>query len=169
MAYTKLLALDQSSRTTGYAIFENGKLLTYGKFTVSDDKTEDRLFKIREKIKNIIQENEITEVAMEDIQLQGNVVNNVQTFKTLAEVFGVVSELLVELKIPQTAVLSSSWKSTLNIKGRTRPEQKKNAQAWVVNTYGVSPTQDECDAICLGVHHLKKGSSSEPSGFDWSE
>lgn len=96
-------------------------------------------------------------------------VNNVQTFKTLAEVFGVISELLVELKIPQTAILSSSWKSTLNIKGRTRPEQKKNAQKWVIDTYGMSPTQDECDAICLGVHYLRKGKFTNPQGFDWSE
>lgn len=169
MASTKLLALDQSSRTTGYAIFEDGKLIHHGAFTVTSDSIKDRLFKIRTKVLNIIQQYEITEVVMEDIQLQGNVVNNVQTFKTLAEVFGVISELLVELKLPQTAVLSTSWKSTLGIKGRISPEQKRNAQKWVVSEYGISPTQDECDAICLGVHYLRKKPVSDPAGFDWSE
>lgn len=169
MGCTKLLALDQSSRTTGYAIFENNKLIGYGKFTVSDSEIEQRLFKIRQKIQSLIEEHNITEVVMEDIQLQNNVVSNVQTFKTLAQVFGVISELLVELKIPQSAVLSTSWKSTLGIKGRTRPEQKRNAQQWVINTYNVSPTQDECDAICLGEHKIRKGESVNPAGFDWSE
>jgi hypothetical protein len=59
---------------------------------------------------------------MEDIQLQENRINNVSTFKILAQVLGVIQELLVELDIPQSVVTSSSWKSTLGIKGRTRPE-----------------------------------------------
>ena len=103
---------------------------------------------------------------MEDIQMQGNVANNVQTFKVLAEVFGVISELLVEMEIPQSAVLASSWKSALGIKGRARAEQKRNAQEWVVNTYGVKPTQDECDSICIGAH---RNSKTEEQGFDWAD
>jgi Holliday junction resolvasome RuvABC endonuclease subunit len=101
---------------------------------------------------------------MEDIQLQNNVQNNVQTFKTLAEVFGVIYELLTEMNIKNSAVLASSWKSTLGIKGRTRPEQKKNAQEYVINTYGKKPTQDECDAICIGCHRI----FSKSEDFDWS-
>lgn len=60
----------------------------------------ERLEYIRNKVKKLIEDNNITEVVMEDIQLQNNVVNNVQTFKKLAEVFGVISELLTEMKIP---------------------------------------------------------------------
>lgn len=75
----------------------------------------------------MIDEYDVDEVAFEDIQLQNNVVNNVDTFKKLAEVFGVVYELCVELKIPRTAVLASSWKSTLGIKGKDRAAQKRAA------------------------------------------
>lgn len=53
---------------------------------------------------------------MEDIQLQANVL----TFKTLAEVLGVLYELFTELKIPHSAVLSTVWKSSLGIKGKDR-------------------------------------------------
>ena len=98
--------------------------------------------------------------------MQSNVVNNVQTFKVLAEVFGVISELLVEMKIPQSAVLASSWKSALGIKGRARAEQKQNAQKWVIDTYSVKPTQDECDAICIGAHRNKY---TPDIGFDWAD
>jgi Holliday junction resolvasome RuvABC endonuclease subunit len=93
--------------------------------------------------------------------MQNNVVNNVQTFKVLAEVFGVISELCVELKVPQTAALASTWKHTLGIKGKDRTAQKRNAQQWVIDTYGIKPTQDECDSICLGSHHLKSPSKDE--------
>jgi hypothetical protein len=58
----------------------------------------------------------------EDIQLQNNVQNNVQTFKTLAEVFGVIYELATELDLRNSAVLASSWKSTLKVRGKDRPE-----------------------------------------------
>ena len=165
----KLLALDQSSRITGWSIFEDGKLVTYGKFNAESvgENIGERLEYIRNKVKTLIEENQITEVIMEDIQMQGNVVNNVQTFKVLAEVFGVISELLVEMKIPQSAVLASSWKSALGIRGRARAEQKRNAQEWVVNTYGVRPTQDECDSICIGAHRNKN--ATVEVGFDWAD
>lgn len=164
---SKLLALDQASRITGYAIFENNLLIAYGKIITEDPDVGERLMKIRKSVQKLIEDYEIDEVVMEDIQLQNNVQNNVQTFKTLAEVFGVIYELLTELNIPNSAVLSSSWKSTLGIKGRTRPEQKKNAQEYVINTFGKKPTQDECDAICIGCHKIKNG--QELKDYDWSE
>ena len=166
-----LLALDQSSRVTGWAVFQDGALLKYGKFNAEAAGSDmgDKLYYIREKVKKLIEDNDITEVIFEDIQLQANRGNNVQTFKVLAEVFGVISELLVEMKIPQTAVLASSWKSTLGIKGKDRTAQKQNAQKWVVDTYSVKPTQDECDAICIGVHKLQKGTAASTSDCAWTE
>lgn len=165
---SKLLALDQSSRITGWAVFENGKLLARGKFDAENagSNIADRLHYIRKKVTQLIEQFGINEVVLEDIQMQGNVVNNVQTFKILAEVFGVISELLVELNIPQSAVLASSWKSTLGIKGANRAAQKKNAQEYVLNTYSIKATQDECDAICIGTHKCSKGSDA---GFDWAD
>ena len=165
----RLLSLDQSSRITGYAVFEDEKLLTYGKFTCDDHDMGVRLYQIRETINELIDNHDIEFVAFEDIQLQGNVTNNVQTFKILAEVFGVIYELVTELEIEHAAVLSSSWKSTLGIKGRTRPEQKKNAQDWVINTYGVKPSQDASDAICIGAHTILHGDEEISEDFNWSE
>lgn len=161
----KLLALDQASRITGYAIFEDNQLITYGKIVTDDTDVGVRLSKIRKSVQRLVEDYNIDEVIMEDIQLQSNVQNNVQTFKTLAEVFGVIYELLTEMNIKNSAVLSSSWKSTLGIKGRTRPEQKKNAQEYVFNTYGKKPTQDECDAICIGCHKIK----NVKEDYDWAE
>lgn len=165
----RLLALDQASRTSGYAIFEDDKLIDFGTFTYDDTDIGVRLHKIRNKVDSLICDNNIDKVVFEDIQLQGNVANNVQTFKTLAEVFGVIYELVTALNINHEAVLSSSWKSTLNIKGRTRPEQKKNAQNWVVDTYGVKPSQDASDAICIGAHALRHSGETFTDSFDWSE
>lgn len=158
----KMLALDQASRTSGFAIFEDNKLIKYGKFTFEDPDFGVRLMKIRNKVQSLIEEFSIDKVVFEDIQLQ----DNVDTFKKLAEVFGVIFELVTELNIPHEAILSTSWKSTLKIKGTKRPEQKKNAQLWVNENYNIKPTQDECDAICIGVHALR---TKPVRVFDWSD
>jgi Holliday junction resolvasome RuvABC endonuclease subunit len=165
----RLLALDQASRTSGFAIFDDDELIDYGTFTYDDEDIGIRLHKIRNKVASLIDKYAIDYVVFEDIQMQGNVTNNVQTFKILAEVFGVIYELVTDLDITHDAVLSSTWKSTLGIKGRTRPEQKKNAQTYVIDTYGVKPSQDASDAICIGAHILKHGCEPITENFDWSE
>lgn len=159
-----ILALDQSSRTTGWAIFKDDQLSTYGHFTFTDYEEGKRLHKIREKISSLIADNNIQEVVFEDIYMDGQHINNVSTFKKLAEVFGVVWELGISLSLPTTPVLSGTWRSTLGIKGRTRPEQKRAAKEYVLNTYNKKATEDECDAICIGAHYIKQKNSV----YDWS-
>ena len=160
----RLLALDQSSNVSGWAIFDDDNLEQYGKIDVSKyyDLGE-RLHILRQKVEHMIDDEHIDVVMLEDIYMDGQRVNNVQTFKVLAEVFGVLYELCVEMKVPVDAVLAGTWKSTLGIKGKTRPEQKRAAQEWVVKTYGKKPTQDECDAICIGAHTVRA------SGMEWGE
>lgn len=151
-----LLALDQASKTTGWAVYKDNKLVEFGHFTFEDVDIGVRLNKIRDKVAELIMDYDIDFVAFEDIYMDGQRVNNVQTFKVLAEVFGVIYELITDLEIEHEAVLAGTWKSTLGIKGADRPAQKRNAQKWVITNYEAKPTQDECDAICIGAHILKK-------------
>ena len=159
-----LLALDQSSRVSGWAVFDDNNLVASGTFTCAQEDFGERLVKIVKNVKILIDSYNITEVAIEDIQLQGSVGNNVVTYKKLAEVYGVLEEQLTEWGIPYQAVFSSTWKSSLGIKGRARAEQKKAAQAYVETTYGKKVSQDESDAICIGSYVIKDKNSS----FDWS-
>lgn len=153
----RILALDQASRITGWAIFDGGELIEYGAIDASRySDLGDRLYTLRNSVKNIITEFKIDKVILEDIFLDEQKVNNIQTFKVLAEVFGVLYELCVELKIPVEAVLAGTWKSSLHIKGRTRPEQKKSAREWVLNNYNIKTVQDAADAICIGAHILRQ-------------
>ena len=152
-----ILALDQSSKVSGYAVFRDGWLYSHGTFSVNDDDVGIRLCKIRAKIQELIADFNIDEVIIEDIYLDTN--GNVNTFKVLAEVFGVIYELLTDMKIPNSAVLAGTWKSSCGIKGKTRPEQKRNAQKYVLDTYNVKAAQDACDAICIGTHLIKKQQS----------
>lgn len=93
-------------------------------------------------------------------------VNNVQTFKVLAEIFGVTQEYLAEHKYGYQVVSSNTWKSKLGIKGRTRPEQKKNAQIYVLEYFNKKVSQDESDAICIGASIVKE-QEKKKNDFNW--
>ena len=127
----------------------------------------DRLKKIRNKIISLINEHEIDEVVFEDIQLQdmaGGKDVGIKTFKILAEVFGVVHELMTELDIDYTIVPPIVWKATFKIAGKGRSAEKKLAQKYVLTTYGIQCTEDEADATCIGAHVIKK----QGSEFNWA-
>ena len=163
----KLLALDQASHTTGYAVFEDGKPVVVSHFTAQGDDLGKRLEQIRDNIIKLIQQHNVDTVAFEDIQLQdmaGGKEVGIKTFKMLAEVFGVVHELLNELQLDYYIIPPIVWKATVKIAGKGRTAEKKLAQKWVTNNYGIKCTEDEADAVCLGTHVIKK----ENSEFDWS-
>lgn len=155
----KTLAIDQSSRCNGYAIFENNELIETGTFTLTSDDVGERLVQLREEVIKFIKDNQIDIVLFEDIQLQSGMAG-VTTYKVLAEVFGVIQELVTELGIEYHIVHSQTWKSALNIKGKARAEQKKNAQTYVNNTYNIKVSQDAADAICIGASYLKNNESA---------
>ena len=159
----RLLSLDQSSKVTGYAVFIDGELKTYGKIDLKDSDVGIRLTQLRKELIKLIMDNDIDYIAFEDIYMDGQKVNNVQTFKVLAEVFGVCYELFTELEIPCEAVLAGTWKSTLGIKGKTRPEQKKGAQEYVKTRFQVNVIQDVADALCIGAHIIRSNDY-----YDWS-
>ena len=156
----RILALDQASVTTGWSVWEEGKLIQHGKFTVGNVEMGPRLAAIRNHVKKIITDYKIDKVIFEDIQLQTKTVNNVHTYRVLAEVVGMLEVFLTDINIPYEIMSSNTWKSALSIKGAARAEQKRNAQAWVTATYSIKPTQDECDAICIGAAYFKKNVNS---------
>lgn len=162
-----ILALDQSSYTTGYCVFKDNKPVVISHFDCVGNDLGDRLEQLRNKIIELINQYQVDEVVFEDIQLQdmnGNKEVGIKTFKILAEVFGVVHELLTELNMKYTTVAPIVWKATFKIAGKGRAQEKKAAQAYVLKTYGLKCTEDEADATCIAAHIIKKRNSE----FDWS-
>lgn len=167
----KILALDQSTQCSGYALFEEQELVKVGHISPDGEYIE-RIVKLKQWLDKITDElgNDF-EVAIEDIQLQEFEPNGgsrardfgITTFKKLAHAQGAILTLLAEKGIKYTVVPSSVWKKTCGIKGKQRNEQKKNAQNFAIDTYKIKPTQDEADAVCIGFHILKNNSK-----FDWS-
>ena len=160
----KLLALDQASHTTGYAVFVDNKPIVISHFNAKGKDIAERLVSIRQTILELIANYDIDTVAFEDIQLQNNVIQNVKTFKMLAEVFGVVQETLQEIGIDYYIIPPMVWKSTVGIAGKGREKEKPLAQKYVANKYGMNCTEDEADAACIGTHVIEL----ENSSYNWA-
>ena len=167
-----ILALDQSTQKTGWAVYSENKLTEFGCFDATGD-LFNRIIKLREWVKTKIAElGGIDCLVFEEIQLQNipgtTKEGNVATFKKLAYVQAILIELAIDLHIPYCIVPSSTWKSNCGIKGRSRAEQKQNAQQWVEYNYHVKPNQDTCDAICIGKSYcIEQQEKEKVSGFNW--
>ena len=149
---SKLLALDQSSQLSGYAVFdEDGTLVSSGKITTEGEPI-DRIISLTEKVDKIIEEFGIEEVVIEDIYYSGNV----ETFKILSFTMAGLLFLFTEKEIPYSILNATIWKSQCGVKGKDRPEQKRNAQKFVENEYGLKVIQDIADAVCIGTGHIRK-------------
>lgn len=162
-----ILALDQSSHTTGYAVFQDGKPVVISHFEANGQDIGERLHSIRKTVLGLIQKYSINEIVLEDIQLQdmhGNKEVGITTFKMLAEVLGSLIELFAEMGIKYTPVPPIVWKATFKIAGKGRTQEKKMAQEYVLKAYGLKCTEDEADATCIGAHYILLTETE----FDWS-
>ena len=167
-----ILAFDQASRTSGWSVFKDGELIAHGTFTFTDSSLGMRLWKIRQKVEELYKKYLPDRIIYEDIQLQQGAVNNVVTFKSLAEVFGVIYEYATELGIDNESILAGVWRKGLGIVGNRRDTQKANAQKWVFDNCGIRVVEDEADAICIGAYaagiRSQKQKIMELPDFDWS-
>ena len=68
----RILALDQASRISGWAIFEDENLITYGKIDLSKyDDIGTRLHLLREGVRDLIEDEHIDKIILEDIYMDG--------------------------------------------------------------------------------------------------
>ena len=148
------LALDQALKTSGCAVFENGKLKEYFTFTIPAHKSmEERLALFFKELTSLHNKYQFDELVLEDIQLQRNTV----TFKHLAYVQSIVLLWCYYNQINYYIYSPSEWRKILGGKfGRKRTEQKEHAIELVEKKYKVTVDSDSADAICIGCAHLRK-------------
>lgn len=158
----RILALDQATHLSGWCIFDGNVVIKYGVVETSGE-LEKRINELKIWLANMIEIWKPNKIIMEDIQLQdgknrswdnddGNSVVNVDTFKTLAQLQGVLKDYLYEKSIRYEIVKPATWRKSCEIKGLHRTDKKKSAQLKVNEWFGIDVTNDEADAICIGYY-----------------
>ena len=162
----RVLALDAATGITGYSVYDNEELVSYGTFKVDKDyPTEQRINTVKHWLAAAIESWQPDFIGLENIQLQqfGNSFQ-VETYRALANLQGVLIDTIFEFNIPHDLVYVSQWRNYCDVgNGHGRENKKKQAQEKVKLWYNQDCTQDEADAICIGkyfVHLLKNTKSS---------
>ena len=149
----RLLALDQASRVTGVAIFDDDKLIKYGTFEIkSNQELGKRLTQFLENLDKLYAAYHFDAVAYEDIQLQ---MGNVETYRRLAYIQAMILFWCEKHEKNLYCLSPSHWRKILKDKygmswGRKRVEQKQTAIDFIQEHYKKEVDSDTADAICIG-------------------
>lgn len=175
----RILAIDQA-RHGAWSVFdyEKKELLDYGTWAFENRSYtfEQAILQIEELIDEVIQTHEIDAVFCEDIQLRVNV----QSFKKLAQLQGVLVNLCEKHNYQHGLVAPTKWQNFCKARGRTAKEIKENAKEIsgkktskilslqaVKALFGVDTENDNlADAIMIGYYvvyniELKKENAHE--------
>ena len=150
----RTMSIDQSSRVTGWAIYDNERLTEWGHFSIPANKTMGQRLKLfHQHLVELLDFYNVEQLYFEGIQLQNG---NAETYKKLAMIQAIVFFTCDIKQVPCTELMPSHWRKIIGEKhnwkfGRSRAEQKQKAAEFVKKQFNVCPTEDECYAICLGL------------------
>ena len=150
----RIIGFDQATVSFGISVFDNGQLV-YFAVERFNGATENRLASIATFIEKICREWRPDLVELEDIQLQHNNAGYI-TFKTLAELLGVVKMTLSRENVPHDVVLNKVWQSMFMIGGSNRITQKMNVIKKVKELFDIDVSDDIADAVLIGNYAVHK-------------
>lgn len=148
----RLVSLDQSTRCSGYAYFEDGKYIESGIVDMSKSKleTDKRSFEMAKELWKIIKKYKPDHLILEDTQQQ----NNIKTVIILARLQGLVMGYAEAHGVKVHILLPSQWRAALSYTQGPkvkRQELKQQSIDYVKENFGFNATEDEAEAICEGI------------------
>lgn len=146
----RILALDQASYVTGYAIFDDKELVDYGTFETSLGDEIARINMIKMWLVSMIQKWRPDFIGIEGIQYEQHF--GVKTFQTLGRLQGVLMECCFEQKIPYEVCPTNTWRHHCGVKGRSRVDRKQSMKHIIKEMYDISVSDDIADAIGIGKY-----------------
>ena len=154
----RILALDQSSRKTGYSIYDGTNLVAYGVYESTSDGLINRIKDVCDWLDSMIVMWQPDEVGLEETLYNQNFaqgrdgVANHDTFRLLTQVMGALIVTAARANCVVGIVKIATWRHHCGVKGRSRADQKRSAQMLVKKWHDISVTDDESDAICIGKY-----------------
>lgn len=167
----KIISLDLSTHSSGWAFFEGETLKDYGCITATSSDLINRIEKITKELKEILDKyNSIDKIILEEVRPEGRGygVGNLQTHRALMWLQAAVAFLIHDNynHIEIVYVYPSSWRATIGIqtgRGIKRAELKKKDIAFVEEKYSIKVNDDIADAIGIGLSQIKR----EESDLNW--
>lgn len=145
-----VLALDLSTRSSGYALGVENSLEKHGFISASNTNPIKRIIKMRDQLTKIIKAYKINKIIMEQVRPE----YNSHTMKVLMwlQAAIVIAAYEIDPQIQCEFIGASSWRAQLRIKqgrGIKRNQLKPQDIQYVKNKYNIQVNDDEADAICI--------------------
>jgi len=170
----KILSIDFATKKTGYAIFINGKLQSYGIMYADSQNVHERILHIRSQILEKIIQYGITHVVLEEIPMQKN--NNLIVAHDLCVGQGAILVSCYDHNLGLKLYSPTSWRSIMELyngtnESKKRDYQKQAAVNLVNELYGLdlkyyksetkkNKTDDDiAEAILIGLAFIKEESN----------
>lgn len=155
---SRVLALDQASHNTGWAIYDGKDLIKYGMYSAPETDELSRYLEIRNWLISMINNWKPDIIGIEGIQYEQYM--GVTTFQTLARLQGIIMVTCAEGGVECKVCHTNTWRSHCGVKGRSRADKKKSMQLLIKQWFDISVNDDMADAIGIGKYvadnHYKK-------------
>lgn len=146
----KLLALDSSTKSTGYAIGQDAVMKFHGCITASSKSVIRRIIKMRDQLKELIKNNQIDKIVMQQVRPQLNSHTNKVLMWLQAAI--IIAAYEVNPSIEYDFIGASEWRAALKIRqgrGVKRNQLKPQDIHYVQDKYNITVNDDQADAICI--------------------
>ena len=147
-----VLGLDQATNVCGYCLMERkeegNNIVDVGVVHIKGNSVEEKISYLKHWVIEYAEKYKPNYFVLEDIQYQ----NNQRTYKVLAELLGVLSNVYHENEVNYIVVPPVTWKSFFGIKGKARKEQKENTRKYIKDKFDIEVSEDEADAICIALY-----------------
>ena len=155
----KTVAIDSATRKTGMALFKDGELVDHLLIDLSKFKgyADERMIEMARQITSQIEV--WYDVSLIYIEEPDGNSSNVNVYRMLSEIIGMVKFWADQWHIPVEEVKPSVWRKHCGINqgGKKRDELKSESVTFVKKTFGIDVGDDEADAICLGIAMMNCG------------
>ena len=162
-----ILSLDLSTKSSGWAYFENGELKDHGCITSASTDLIKRIYIMRDGIAEILDKYSVTKIIVEEVRPEGGYgVGNTKTHRALMWLKAATAFLIHDnySSIEIEYIYPSSWRAALGIKngrGIKRTSLKEQDIQYVQDKYNITVNDDEADAICIGLSQYKEKDNNE--------
>jgi Holliday junction resolvasome RuvABC endonuclease subunit len=153
-----VLALDLSTKNSGWAVFTDGELTAHNVINAGSANLYRRIDKMVGELKVLMDQYKPTRVVIEEV-LPEDVRHNNNVFKALMYLQAFVMHLIDSYKIDPELVVASHWRKNCGIKtgaGVQRTSLKPKDIAFVKKYFNIQVGDDEADAICIGYQATHK-------------
>ena len=160
-----LLAIDASTKSLGYAIFDKNELQDYGCITAYSNDLISRISKIIKELKTVLEKHNIDMIVLEEVRPENNNNihrQNVKTHRALMWMQAAIAFLAYDINksIKIDYIYPSEWRKRCGIhtgRGIKREVLKQKDIEFVKEKYRLDVNDDIADAIGIGYGYFHKG------------